>query len=151
MVGLQCIQQITSFGTGGIAAEAQPKGLANPVCIVGAIKLNDAESEPLGNFEKRRVVEERQGLERRVRANASTAGTECVRAIENGQGRMGGRPKEKGVKASAKSIFPGIGLPSSLDLTKAHHAFWLRGVHAGTSHLVRQQSRCGEGDISNDF
>src|SRR5437016_4046127 len=96
--------QAGGFFVGGLAVERQfihPSKRAREVT-----RIHDALRQRLRGFEKDRVIQQIQSLQRRIRAQATAHCHVALRRVEIGQQRVRGAALEINVEAAAIAIFP---------------------------------------------
>ena len=102
-------------------------------------------ARPPGDLDEGRVVEQRQGLERRVGPEPPRAGLHAAGRIEGRQERVRRGPPEERVEPAAIAVRAGIGLPRALHLTQVHHALGLGREDARAADDARQETAARSG------
>ena len=108
-------------------------------------------ASPAGNLDEGRVVQERQGLERRVGTETARAGLDASGSIESRQEGVRRGPPEERIEPPAIAVGAGVGLPRPPHLTQVHHAVGLRRKDARTAHDAREQAAARQGGVADQF
>lgn len=132
------------------AGEAELEGEGD-AGVVGFGFLDEAGGEGLGELDVGAVVEEGEGLERGVAADAAGAGAEAVGGIEDTEGGRWGGAEDEGVDGAAIAVCAFAEGPGAFDLTEGKDAFGDGGINWGTAHLGGEEAAGGEADIAHDF
>ena len=115
------------------------------------IEGGDFLREDFREFVELLVIEQCEGLERRVGTDAARAGAEAVGGIENGERWMRRGTPEMSVESAAVALFAGAGFPGAFHLAEVHDAVGLRRVDGRATEFRGEQTARGEGDIADDF
>ena len=114
-----------------------------------AFSVDDALAQGLGALDEHRVVEQRQRLQRRVRALAADAADVRVRRVEGHQHRIGAGALEPGVQAAAIAVGPGALDPAgAAGVGQLGDAGRLRRPDARAADGARQQAADRQGVVA---
>ena len=127
--------------------------MAEPFLVArGAGPLaEDPGGQALGKLEARRVVQERQSLERGVGTEAARTSLHAAWSVKRGQKWMRCRPPEVCIKPAAITVGARIGLPWPLHLTQGHDAAGLGWEDARPPDNRRQEAAGGQRRVADQL
>ena len=133
------------------AAGAEPERVNGAAAVVLAAFLEHAQTHRLRRLDERLLVESRQRLQRRVRADAAGAGVFGRRGVEGDQRRKRQGAFPERVHATAIAVLTRALRPRQSPIDRVPDARGNRRKHTRPADFEVQQPARGERNVLNDF